>query len=165
MIKAIVYNTNTEHTKEYAQLLSEELKIPAYSLEETNHYLKKDDEIIYLSWICAGIVTKLTRVKKKYKIKWIGMVGAYPKNDQYVKELQKANQLTIPSFYLQGGLNYSKLKGMKKMIVKLVGKTIPKENTELRRLFQNGGNYVSKESLKELIKFIKNYKEERKDNE
>ena len=49
----------------------------------------------------------------------------------------------------------SKLKGFKKLIVKAVGKTISKENTELVNLFQNGGNYVKKENLEELIKYVK----------
>ena len=95
------------------------------------------------------------KVSQTYKIKCIGMVGAYPNTDKYLKELQKNNWLTIPSFYLQGGIDYSKLKGFKKLIVKAVGKTISKENTELVNLFQNGGNYVKKENLEELIKYVK----------
>lgn len=154
MIKAIVYHSNTGHTKKYAEFLSKELNIPTYPLKEID--LKKDEEIIYLSWICAGRITKLNKAKKKCKIRLIGMVGAYPKTDQYVKKLQTANRLAIPSFYLQGGIDYDELKGIKKLIVKLVGKTIPKENTELAKLFQAGENYVKKESLKELIDFIKN---------
>ena len=154
MIKAIIYHSNTGHTIAYAKLLSESLNLPYYNLKEAPSNLKKEDEIIYLSWICAGVITKLKKVSQTYKIKCIGMVGAYPNTDKYLKELQKNNGLTIPSFYLQGGIDYSKLKGFKKLIVKAVGKTIPKENTELVNLFQNGGNYVKKENLEELIKYV-----------
>ena len=93
------------------------------------------------------------------------MVGAYPQTEQYIKELQKANGLTVPSFYLRGGIDYSKLKGIKKLIVKLVGKTIPKEDTELTKLFQDGGSYVKKESLKELVNFTKKQNEGNDKNE
>ena len=160
MIKAI---SNTGHTKKYAELLSKELAMPSYSLEEAK--LKKNEEIIYLSWICAGIIKKLNKANKKYKIKCIGMVGAYPQTEKYIKELQTANGLTVPSFYLRGGIDYSKLKGIKKLIVKLVGKTIPKENTELTKLFQDGGSYVKKESLKELVDFTKKQNESNDKNE
>ena len=155
MIKAIIYHSNTGHTMAYAKLLSESLNLPCYSLEEAKTYVKKEGKIIYLSWICAGVITKLKEVSRTYKVKCIGMVGAYPNTDKYLKELQKNNGLTIPNFYLQGGINYSKLKGLKKLIVKAVGKTIPKENTELVNLFQNGGSYVKKENLEELIKYVK----------
>lgn len=155
MIKAIIYHSNTGYTMAYAKLLSKELNLPCYSLEETKTYVKKEDEVIYLSWICAGVITKLKKISRTYKVKCIGMVGAYPNTDKYLKELQKNNGLTIPSFYLQGGIDYSKLKGLKKLIVKAVGKTIPKENTELLNLFQNGGSYVKKENLEELIKYVK----------
>ena len=155
MIKAIIYHSNTGHTMAYAKLLSKELNLPCYFLEEAKTYVKKEDEVIYLSWICAGVITKLKKISRTYKVKCIGMVGAYPNTDKYLKELQKNNGLTIPSFYLQGGIDYSKLKGLKKLIVKAVGKTIPKENTELLNLFQNGGSYVKKENLEELIKYVK----------
>lgn len=155
MIKAIIYHSNTGYTMAYAKLLSKELNLPCYSLEEAKTYVKKEDEVIYLSWICAGVITKLKKISRTYKVKCIGMVGAYPNTDKYLKELQKNNGLTIPSFYLQGGIDYSELKGLKKLIVKAVGKTIPKENTELLNLFQNGGSYVKKENLEELIKYVK----------
>lgn len=155
MIKAIIYHSNTGYTFEYAKLLSEILKIPYYSLEETNLPIKKEDEIIYLSWICAGKITKLKQVQKNYQIKCIGAVGAYNKSEKYLEELKSGNQIQSPCFYLQGGINYQKLKGISKLIVKMVGKTIPKEEKELVNLFQNGGSFVKKENLKELINYVK----------
>ena len=101
MIKAIIYHSNTGYTMAYAKLLSKELNLPCYSLEEAKTYVKKEDEVIYLSWICAGVITKLKKISRTYKVKCIGMVGAYPNTDKYLKELQKNNGLTIPSFYLQ----------------------------------------------------------------
>ena len=48
------------------------------------------------------------------------------------------------------------LKGIFKIIVKMVGKTIPKENIKLSKLFTNGGNFVKEQNLEELIKAVKN---------
>ena len=66
MIKAIVYHTNTGHTYTYAQILSKKLNIPFYSLKEAKEKLKKEDTIIFLSWICAGKISKLKKVNKKF---------------------------------------------------------------------------------------------------
>lgn len=57
---------------------------------------------------------------------------------------------------MRGGIDYHKLKGIFKIIVKMVGKTVPKENTELSKLFTNGGNFVKEQNLEELIKAVKN---------
>ena len=51
MIKSIVYKSSTGHTKQYAEMLGESLKIPVYNLEEAKSSLKKNDEIIFLGWV------------------------------------------------------------------------------------------------------------------
>ena len=48
MIKAIVYKSSTGHTKQYAEMLGDSLKIPAYDLKEARLKLKKNDEIVFL---------------------------------------------------------------------------------------------------------------------
>ncbi len=48
-MKAVIYTSNTGFTRKYAQLLSEQLHIPAYNagLGEKKKSLSKGDEIIY----------------------------------------------------------------------------------------------------------------------
>ena len=53
MIKSIVYKSSTGHTQQYAEMLGESLKIPVYNLKEAKSSLKKNDEIIFLGWVCA----------------------------------------------------------------------------------------------------------------
>ena len=158
MVKAIIYHSNTGHTLAYAKMLGINLKLPCYSLEEAESFLNKDDEIIYLGWICAGRIAKLKKVERRYRVKCIGAIGAYPKTEKYLDELKLGNQINKPFFYLRGGIDYSKLNGVKKAIVKMVGKTVPKEDKELSALFKNGGNFVNSENLEELVNFIKSEK-------
>ena len=66
-------------------------------------------------------------------------MGAYPKTTKYLEELKINNQIILPCFYLRGGIDYHKLKGIFKIIVKMVGKTIPKENIKLSKLFTTEG--------------------------
>ena len=77
---------------------------------------------------------------------------------KYIEELKTANNVNIPLFYLRGGIDYAKLKDIKKKIVQMVGKVLEKQNpnnTELIELFKNGANYVSEENIKPMLEKIK----------
>ena len=45
---AIVYTSNTGHTRQYALLLGEQVGLPVYSLEEANSHLSGGSPVIYL---------------------------------------------------------------------------------------------------------------------
>ncbi len=158
MIKAIIYNSNTGHTFRYADMLSKKLDVSCYSLKEANKFLNKNDEVIYLSWICAGMITKVNKVKNKYNVKGYGAVGAYPEDPKYIKTAEKANNLNAPLFYLRGGIDYNKLKGIKRKIVQMVGKVLEKENPdnqELINVFKNGADFVNEKNLDEIVSYIR----------
>lgn len=157
MIKAIIYKSNTGHTKQYAEMLSKILQVPAYDLKEAKSKLKKDDEIIFLGWICATKIQGLNKVKK-YNVRCVGAVGVYPPEKEYINSLKTANKLDSEMFYLRGGIDYNKLTGFKKKMLQFVGNMIEKENKlenqEMIKLFKNGANYVSEKNLEQLLTFI-----------
>ena len=45
---AIVYTSNTGHTRKYALLLGEQIGLPVYSLDEANAQLSEGSPAIYL---------------------------------------------------------------------------------------------------------------------
>lgn len=157
MIKSIIYKSNTGHTKQYAEMLSRTLKIPVYDLKEAKSKLKKNDEIIFLGWVCASKIQGLNKVKK-YNIRCVGAVGVYPSEQNYINSLKIANKLNDEMFYLRGGIDYNKLNGFKKKMLQFVGNMIEKENKpenqEMIKLFKNGANYVSEKNLEQLLTFI-----------
>ena len=162
MVKAIVYKSETGFTKEYAEILSKKINVPCYTLEEAKKNLNKSDEIVYLGWICAGSIKGVNRVRNKYQVKCYGAVGAFPKDDKYIESLVKSNELEKGKlFYLRGGINFKKLKGYKKLIVKIVGNVLEKNNKdkegseELIRLFNEGASFVESKNLDEMIDYIK----------
>lgn len=159
MIKSIVYKSNTGHTKQYAEMLGDSLKVPVFELKEAKSKLKKNDEIVFLGWVCATKIQGLSKIKK-YNVKCIGAVGAYPTEKNYIESLRQANKVNVELFYLRGGLNFNKLTGLKKKVLQFVGNMIEKENNaenqEMIKLFKNGANYVSEENLKPMLKYIKN---------
>lgn len=157
MIKSIVYKSSTGHTKQYAEMLGESLKIPVYNLKEAKSNLKKNDEIIFLGWVCATKIQGLSKIKR-YNVKCVGAVGAYPAEKNYIESLKKANNVDVELFYLRGGLDFNKLTGLKKKLLQFVENMMEKEdkaeNQEMIKLFKDGGNYVSDENLKPMLKYI-----------
>ena len=165
MVKAIIYQSKTGHTKEYAENLSKELNIPCYSVSDAKEKINKKDEIIYLSWVRATTLVGYKKMNKKYKILGIGAVGAYPKSLEYTKQLKDYNHINQELFYLRGGINYEKLSKFYGKLLKIVGKAIAMENPRdkaMIQLFAVGGNFVNKKQLKPMIDYMK---ESEKENE
>lgn len=162
MIKAIVYKSSTGHTLEYVKMLSEKLNIPYYTIKEANKQIGRNESIIYLGWICAGRICGVSKAKKRYNIKCCGGVGIYPESEEYKKSLSDANNLKSELFYLQGGINYNKLKGFKRKVIQIVGKALMKENQpenqELIKAFKEGKSFVSEKNIEKMLQYIKEEK-------
>ena len=162
MIKAIVYKSSTGHTLEYAKMLSKKLNIPYYTITEANRKIKNNESIIYLGWICAGRICGISKVRKQYDIKCCCGVGAYPESEEYRKSLKDANNIKSELFYLRGGIDYNKLKGIKRKVIQLVGKAIAKENKpedkELIEVFKEGKSFVSEKNIEKILQYIKEEK-------
>ncbi len=159
MMKAIVYKSNTGYTKQYAEMLGKSLKVPVYNLKEAKSKLKKNDEIVFLGWICATKIQGLSKIKN-YNVKCIGAVGVYPAEKNYIESLIQANKVNVELFYLRGGLDFNKLTGLKKKVLQFVGNMMEKENKaenqEMIKLLKNGANYVSDKNLKPILEYINN---------
>ena len=162
MIKAIVYKSNTGHTMQYARMLGDKLNIPYFTINEAKNNLKKQDEIVYLGWVCATKICGLGKVKNRYSIKCYGAVGLFQTDENYIKSLKKANKLDKDLFYMQGGLDYTKLKGIKRKMLQLVENVIEKdnkpENQEMIKIFKNGANFVSEKNLEPMVQFLNSKK-------
>ena len=53
MIKAIIYNTNSGFSKQYAYNFALNTGLPIYNIKDVKKKLNKGDKIIYFSWINA----------------------------------------------------------------------------------------------------------------
>ena len=162
MIKAIVYKSSTGHTMQYAKILSQKLNIPYFTINEAKSKLQKRDEIIYLGWVCATRICGLGKVKNKYNIKCYGAVGLFINDENYIKSLKESNKLDKELFYMQGGLDYTKLKGIKRKMFQMIGNIMEKENKpenqELIKIFKDGANFVSEKNLEPMLEYI-NFKQ------
>lgn len=160
--KAIVYESQTGFTKKYAELLSEELGIPAYERKLADSFLRDGEDILYLGWLMASSIKGYDKAAKKYTVKVACGVGMAAQTDNMQAQLEKRyNKPEVNFFYLQGGFNVEKLKGFNKFIMKIMSKFVSKalakkenkteEETMMMNLMKDGGNFVKVENLQPII--------------
>ena len=153
MSRVIIYKSKTGHTEKYAKMLSKELNIPCYSYKDAK--VSEKDEVIFLSYIYASKIMGLSKILKKYNVKVVIAVGALAYSKDYLNTLKDANNIKLPFFYLRGGIDYSKLNFFFRNFLSIIGKGIAKDDKELLNLFKNGGDFVNKDNLKEVLNYLR----------
>ena len=162
-IKAIVYETNTGFTKEYAELLSSIINVPAIPVIDNSMIFDNREAVIFLGWVCAGKINGLRMARLKYNPMIIAAVGMTPMSDKYAFVLAQQNGIDVPFYYLQGGIHREKLKGFYKFMFKMVANPILRKagkgksqlsehEQQMVSLIKNGGSFVCRENLEALIR-------------
>ena len=153
MSRVIIYKSKTGHTERYARMLSKELNISCYSYNDAK--VSENDEVIFLSYIYASKIMGLSKILKKYNVKVVIAVGALAYSKDYLNTLKDANNIKLPFFYLRGGIDYSKLNFFFRKFLPVIGKDIAKDDKDLLNLFKNGGDFVTKDNLNEVLNYLK----------
>ena len=155
---AIVYTSNTGFTAQYAGLLGEKTGLGVYSLEEAEKKLPSGSPILYLGWLAAGKVQGYDRAAKQFAVQAVCGVGMGATGSQDA-DIRKANPVPdgLPVFTLQGGFDRKRLRGVYKLMMTVMAKTMVKklaqkpdrtpDEDDMLDLFQNGGSRVSEEHL------------------
>ncbi len=155
---AICYTSNTGHTKRYAEMLGNLIKLPVYELKQAKQ-LPKGTDIIYMGWLFASSVKGYRKACKRFNIKAVAAVGLCD-TGAMLTQVRKAIALddTVPLFTVQGGMDYSRLRGINKFMIDMLRKMLSsKDRTEeeerMFELVQNGGEFVSEENLSAVLKW------------
>ena len=159
---AIVYTSNTGFTAQYASLLGGETGLAVYSLEDALKSLPQNSTILYLGWLAAGKVQGYDKAVTKFNTQVLCAVGM-AKSGFQMEEVKKSNNLPedLPLFTLQGGFDLKKLRGIYKLMMLVMSKTVAKklaakpdrtpDEDDMLDLFQNGGNRVRLENLQPVL--------------
>lgn len=160
--KAIIYRSNTGHTRQYAIMLGEKTGLPVYSLDEAAKNTEAGEPVIFMGWLMAGKVQGCSRALRRYHIAAVCGVGMGASGSQ-LEDIRKTNSLpaSMPVFTLQGGFEPERLRGiyrfMMSVMSKAAGKTLEnkKERTpdeeDMLELMLHGGNRVSEEDLSPVL--------------
>ena len=159
---AIVYTSNTGFTAQYASLLGGETGMPVFSMEEAEEHLLPHSPILYMVWLAAGKVQGYDKAVTKFNPQALCAVGM-AKSGSQMEDVKKVNHLpeALPLFTLQGGFDLKKLRGVYRLMMLVMSKTVAKklaakpdrtpDEDDMLNLFQNGGNRVSLENLKPVL--------------
>lgn len=167
-IKAIVYTSETGHTKEYAKLLSQQTGLPAYDLKTAKGALPQHCKVIYMGWLMAGQIKGYKDAARCFTVKAACGVGMARTGSQD-EDIRKNNNVPegTPVFSLQGGFELEKLHGVYKLMMKVMKSTAGKglankqdrtpEEDDMLDLLVNGGNRVSEENLADITEWYEGY--------
>ena len=159
---AIVYTSNTGHTRKYALLLGEQTGLPLFSLDEAKSQLSGGSPVIYLGWLHASHVKGYSKAAKRFALCAVCGVGLCD-TGTLTDQVRKATSIPegIPLFTLQGGIDRSRLKGMDKLMISMLTKGLDAQkqrsaqDDRMLELLRRDENYVCPENLAEVLQWYK----------
>jgi len=165
-IKAIVYFSNTGHTERYAKILGEKTGLPVYDLKTAKAELEQGTRIIFMGWIFMTAIREYVTAAKLFDVAAVCGIGI---SDNGTLEAEARDGNDIPEetayFTIQGGMDKTKVKGLYKIILKILIKWVrsTKNMTESDKrmlwLLENDRDYVCEENLTAVMKWFEEYKE------
>ena len=158
---AIVYTSNTGHTRRYAQMLGNRVGLPVYALAEAEKLLTSGTPILYLGWLHASHVKGFDRASKRFSIRAVCGVGLCD-TGTLTQEVRQATRIpdTIPLFTLQGGIDRSSLRGMDKLMISMLTKGLSsqkqrsEQDQRMLELLQTDASYVREENLSAVLEWF-----------
>lgn len=168
-MRAILYRSNAGHTREYAQIFGQKTGLPVYDADEAANKLKNGNEIIFFGWVRAGEITGYEKFKKRYAIKAVCAVGMSVPSEKTAEELRNKHHITDAElFYLQGGFDIRRLRGIYKFMMKNMMKMIKseiskkeektKEDEAYLEMVKTGKNYVNEDNLRPISEWYESLK-------
>ena len=162
---AVVYTSNTGHTRQYAFLLGEETGLPVYSLEEASSRLSGGSPVIYLGWLHASHIKGYAKAAGRFDLCAVCGVGLCD-TGTLTSEVRKATAIPecIPLFTLQGGIDRSRLKGVDKLMISLLAKGLAAakqrsaQEERMLELLSRDESYVKPENLAGVLEWYRKQK-------
>lgn len=155
----VVYQSETGFTKKYAEWIAEKLNCEAIELKKAKLDTLADyDRVIYGGWIFAGQVSGYDKIKPLNLPNVIVFgVGMSKAGTETAAQIAEANGAAKDHcFYFEGGYAPEKLGFVKKMMVKMISKSVEKkENKTEEDLFMlsqmNGKDCTNPAAIEPLV--------------
>lgn len=164
-MEAIVYTSNTGFTARYAKMLARHTGLPVHTLKQAKKALKKGTQILYLGWLFSGAVKGYKRAAEQFEVEALIGVGLCATGTM-LDEVRKVNDVPagLPVFTLQGGMEHKKLKGIHRLMIKMLIKMMSRaknpsqEDRAKLALIREGGDFVSDENLSQVLAWYEEMK-------
>lgn len=168
-MQAIVYKSNTGHTRRYAQMLAKRTGLKALTLDEALKTLPPGAEVVYLGWLFASKIRGLAKAQKRFQVRAVCGVGSGFAGEEMIRALRAANKLDGAAlFYCQGGMDKSRLNPLYRALLSAMAKNLEKESPRTEQqdamldMLKNGADLVSEAALEPLAAALMQEMEEKK---
>ena len=157
----IVYESDTGFTKQYAEMLSEAVGLPALPMVQAVSKVPRGTGIFFMGWVCGGKITGLPVASKRFIVEGAAAVGIVYPHPDVITELSKMNKLSCPLFYLLGGVEPKKLGYFKRKILSMIAQNLERQENktaavwDLADTLRIGGSYVSGANLEPVVSWVK----------
>ena len=157
-VTAIVYTSNTGFTRAYAGMLGEASGLPVYDMHRDGPV--PGAPVLYLGWLRAGGVAGLKKAARRWKVQGYCGVGMGPAG---VQDETLAKKLPgTPCFYLRGGYDGKRLKGVDRMMMSVMERVLAKQAAEnptgdagqMLQAVKQGADWVSREQLEPVLEWL-----------
>lgn len=156
-MKAVIYESNTGHAERYAKALADMLHLPCYDIKGAKSAVSKGESVIFIGWVFASQIMGLKKAAKRWNVSAVGAVGLFPDAKANNDILIEKNKLTVPLFYLRGGVDFDKLKGLQKKLLKMVHDDMARsddpEKKEAAKMLEGSTDFFSEENLAAIAAF------------
>ena len=168
---AIVYTSNTGSAKTYAEMLSAKIGLPVMPLTDAVTALDTGTEIIYFGWLMAGRIQGLAAAEKRFSVRAVCAVGM-TSSAEMEASVRAANRIPaeLPLFLAQGAYDKTKLSGMYRFAMQIVGAMLEKkisalperseEEEMILTMLREGGSGIREEKLNRIHDWYQTYLEE-----
>ncbi|AUD64243.1 hypothetical protein BK011_00505 [Tenericutes bacterium MZ-XQ] len=165
----VLYKSKYGHTKQYAQWIADELN---FESKDFSKFSKKDihgyEIIIFGSGVYMGKMNDIKPVLKLFRNKPI-VIFACAGNPGLEKEINDIKQTNFTSeelsfhkfFYLPGGVDFTKVKGLMKLIVGMFHfilkhkKNLTNDEKQILKGYNEPTYYVDKKHIKSIVEYVK----------
>lgn len=171
MKTAVIYHSQTGFTKRYAGWIADATDADCFELSEAK---KKDlsvyEAIIFGGWACAGSISKLRWFKnnmdqwKDKKLVAFCVGGSPFDNPEIIPALEKnfsgAELRRVRVFYCPGGINYEKMSGRSRLMMKLFVKALnakeqkTEEEEEAIKYMSSSYDISDKKYIEPILKYL-----------
>ena len=156
---AIVYSSNTGHTRRYAELLGEKTGLPVYDIHDKAP--AKGTPVVYMGWLMAATIKDFGKAKRRFDVRAVCGVGLCT-TGALLQEVRRGAMVPDDTalFTLQGGMDLDKLTGIYRRMIDTLTRFMERkknptdDDREMLRLLTTTGDYVCEENLAEVLKWI-----------
>ncbi|MBQ9118903.1 MAG: hypothetical protein IJY09_02460 [Lachnospiraceae bacterium] len=161
MNRIVVYTSGTGFTATYADWIAKSLQCEARELKNVNlEELAEYDQVVYGGWVMAGMVVDYNKIKEKdLKNVVVFAVGMTIPSEALRKQLAEQNGIEPERFfYFEGGYCPEKLGFFKKLIIKMIARSIkkkPEKTEEDLHMLETvkGADRTSREAIAGLVEY------------